>query len=223
MEYALDLSLTPIWITITFWVFAFFSCLGVVGFIGFRWKDGLWGAILIAFNLTFAALIALNYYESLGRTITQSAKVGLFYWDSLVFIIIVMLAFTILNMITNRISRVTVAFPKPVEYAAMPLLLLAVCVFQIGGMTFYLIQIGATAPKPVAGHIDIEKGGTTLDTPARMAAKMASRGALGTFNGAMEFDPDNDFLLRHYKRRCALFDELWKTRNSRFSGSADFL
>jgi len=39
----------------------------------------------------------------------------------------------------------------------------------------------------------------------------------------MEFDPDNDFLLRHYKRRCALFDELWKTRSSRFSGSAEFL
>lgn len=223
MEYALDLSTSPIWITITFWLFVFFSFLGLIGFVGFRWKDGLWGAILVSFNMVFATLIALNYYESLGRTVAQSLPVGLFYWDSLVFILMLLITFGILNMITNRLSRVIVGFPKPVEYVAMPILLLATCVFVIGGATFYIVQIGATAPKPVAGRVDIDNKGMTLDDGVRWAAKTASRGSLSTLSGPTEFDPDNDFLLRHYDRRCALFEELWKTRNSRFSGKAEFL
>ena len=223
MEYALDSSVTPIWIKITFWVFVFFSFLGMVGFVALRWKDGLWGAILITFNLVFAILISLNYYESLAQKIAGSLQVGLFYWDGLMFLMLLMFPFSLLNIITDKLSRVIVAFPKPVEYIVMPFLLLFIAVFLIGGATFYLVQIGATAPKPVAGRVDIDKNGPSLDGAVRWAAKSASRGSLSVLSGPNEFDPDNDFLLRQYKRRCALFDDMWKDRSSRFSGKAEFL
>lgn len=224
MQYALDLSLTPIWIKITFWGFAFFSFLGMIGFIGFRWKDGLWGALLMSFNLLFATLIALNYYEALGKAIVGALPVGLFYWDCLAFIIILMITFAIFNMITNRLSRVIVTFPKPVEYIGLPLLLLCVWFFQFASVTYFVVQICATAPKPIAGSVDIAENGLPFDDKlVRQMAKVASKGSLSTLNGPTEFDPSNDFLMRHYKRRCALFDELWKTGTSQFSGKAEFL
>lgn len=224
MQYALDLSLTPIWIKVTFWLFMLFSFLAMVGFIGFRWKDGLWGAILMTFNLLFGTLIALNYYEALGKLIASKLPVGIFYWDSLAFILIVMISFGIFNMITNKLSRVIVSFPKPVEYIAMPLLLLTVWFLLFSPLTFFVVQICATAPKPVAGTVDIDQPRWPCDDIWIWAmAKSTSRGSLSTFSGPNEFDPNNDFKLRHYKRRCALFDELWKTGNSRFSGKAEFL
>lgn len=224
MQYALDLSLTPIWIKITLGTFGFFALLGPIGFIGFRWKDGLWGAILMSFNLLFATLISMNYFETLGKLISSKLPVGIFYWDSLAFVLILMISFGIFNMITNRLSRVIVSFPKPVEYIAMPLLLLCVWFCLFGSVTYFVVQICATAPEPVAGTVKIEEDGLPFDDKlVRGMAKTASKGSLSALNGPNEFDPNNDFLMRHYKRRCALFDELWKTGNSRFSGKAEFL
>jgi hypothetical protein len=223
MQCALDSSLTPTWITVTFWLFVFFGFLGTLGFIGFRWKDGLWGSLLMSFNLLFATLITVNYYEPLGKMLAGALPIGLFYWDSLVFIILLMITFAIFNMITNKLSRVIVMFPKPVEYVAMPLLLLGVWVFLFGNLTLYLTQITSTAPKPLAGWYDIDKPGIPPDSALRGIMKHASTGSLSTLGDPTEFDPDNDFLLRHYSRRCALLDELWRTGNSRFSGNAEFL
>ena len=223
MEHALDTSNTPTWITIVVILFGFFMTFSLAGFMGFRWKDGLWGAILVAFNLTFAGLITFNYYESLGKMLAGAAPVGLFYWDSLVFIVMIMILYTIFTLITNRISRVIVSFPAPVENAGKALVLLFIWSFQIVTVVLFVVEIGPTAPKPIAGVIDLEKGTTGKDIYLRHAARHSSLGALSTFGGPTAFDPDTDFDLRHYKRRCALFDELYKTRNSRFSGSAEFL
>jgi len=225
MEHALDTSVMPLWIKITFYLFCFFGVLSVAGFVGFRWKDGLWGAILLSFNLTFAGLITFNYYEVLSKMLAAKAPVGLFYWDCLVFILMLYILFGIFNLITNRISRVIVTFPVPVEMAGKGLLLLFIWGFQIVMLVSFLVEIGPTAPKPVAGYVDVSEGGRGAgpDIHLRHAAKFTSLGALSTFGGPTEFDPENDFDLRHYKRRCALFEELWKTRNSRFSGKAEFL
>ena len=224
MQHALDTSNPPTWITIVVGLFAFFSVLGIVGFVGFRWKDGLWGAILVAFNLVFAGLITMNYYEMLAQKLATAAPVGLFYWDCMVFCILILITCSILNMITNRISRVLVMFPQPVEMSAKPLILIATVVLIFAPIVLYVIQIGATAPKPVAGYMDHVKNSPTLiERVLPGAMKWSSTGALSTLNGSTEFDPNNDFLIRHYNRRCALFDELYKTRNSRFSGEAEFL
>ena len=224
MQHALDTSNTPTWITIVVVLTCLFSVLSIVGFVGFRWKDGLWGAILVAFNLAFAGLITMNYYETLALKLAASAKVGLFYWDCLIFCILIMITYSILTLVTDRISRVIVTFPQPVEMSAKPLVLIATVVLMIAPIVLYVIQIGATAPKPIAGYIDLTKNKPTLlEQVLPNAMKMSSTGALSTLNGPTEFDPNNDFLLRHYNRRCALFDELWKTRNSRFSGNVEFL
>ena len=226
MEHALNTSATPLWITITFYLFCIFTVLSIAGFVGFRWKDGLWGAILLSFNLTFAGLITFNYYEGFGKMLAGMAQIGLFYWDSLVFILMLYLLFGIFTLITNRISRVIVTFPVPVENAGKGLLLLLIWV-QIVMLVSYLVEVGPTAPKPVAGCIDISQGGRGPGPDIYLreyAMKKSSRGALSSFGEPTVFDPNNDFDLRHYKRRCALFEELWKTRKSQFTtGKAEFL
>ena len=223
MEHALDTSVMPTWIQVVIALLGLFMTLSVAGFVGFRWKDGLWGAILLSFNLTFAGLITFNYYESLGKMLAGVAPIGLFYWDCLVFILMIIILFTIFNLITNRISRVIVTFPAPVENAGKGLLLLFIWSFQIVTLVLYVVEIGPTAPKPVAGIIDLEKGVVGKDIYLRYAIQYSSRGALSTLGEPTPFDPDNDFDLRHYNRRCALLDELYQNRSSQFSGSAGFL
>jgi len=226
MDHALDTSVTaPTWIRVVVILFAIFSVLSIAGFMGFRWKDGLWGTILVAFNLTFAGLITFNYYEGLGKMLAGMAKIGLFYWDSLVFILMLYLLFGIFTLITNRISRVIVTFPQPVEIGGKCLVLLFVWGFQIFMLVSYVVEIGPTAPKPVAGYIDpfdSNKPGPDRYV-LRWAATKTSRGALSTLGEPTVFDANNDFDLRHYKRRCALFNELWKSGTSQFSGDASFL
>ncbi|MCL2622645.1 MAG: hypothetical protein FWD31_03170 [Planctomycetaceae bacterium] len=224
MEHALDTANTPTWIQIVVVLIGLFSVLSIAGFMGFRWKDGFWGAILLSFNLTFAGLITFNYYEGLGKMVAGMAPIGLYYWDSLVFILMLYLLFGIFTLITNRISRVIVTFPVPVENAGKGLLLLFIWSFQIVTLVIYLVEIGPTAPKPIAGIIDYDKEVYGKDIYLRDAIRFTSLGALSTFGEPTEFDPDNNFDLRHYKRRCALFDELWKTRKSQFTGTKpDFL
>ena len=224
MGHALDTSSSaPTWVMVVLGLSGFFTLLTVVGFVGFRWKDGLWGAILVAFNLAFAGMITLNYYEMLGQMLASAAPIGLFYWDCLVFCIMIMVIYMILTTITNRISRVIVTFPQPVELSAKPLLLIAIMVLMFIPIVHYFIIIGATAPKPVAGYIDVESSEMILEKVLPQAMRYASSGALSTLDGGNEFDPNNEFLLRHYKRRCALLDELYKSRSSQFSGSASFL
>ena len=224
MDHALDTSVAaPTWIQVVTALLGLFMLLSVAGFVGSRWKDGLWGAILVTFNLTFAGLITFNYYEGLGKILAGMAKIGIFYWDSLVFILMLYLLFGIFTLITNRISRVIVTFPTAVEIGGKCLVLLFIWSFQIFMFVIYVVEIGPTAPKPVAGIIDFEKKVYGRDIYLRYAAKFSSQGALCTLGEPTEFDPDNDFDLRHYKRRCALFNELWKSGSSQFSDDASFL
>jgi len=223
MDHALDITVTPTWITVVKSLFAIFAILSIAGFVGFRWKDGLWGTILVVFNLTFAGLVTFNYYEGLGKMLAGMAKIGLFYWDCLVFILMLYLLFGIFTLITNRISRVIVTFPQPVEIGGKCLVLLFIWGFQIFLLVSFLVEIGPTAPKPAAGYVDLDRGKPGPDIYLRKAATMSSQGALSTLGEPTAFDPDNDFDLRHYKRRCALFNELWKNGSSQFSGDASFL
>jgi len=222
MGHALDISATaPTWVRVVVLLLAIFAVLSIAGLVGTRWKDGLWGAILVAFNLTFAGLITFNYYEGLGKMLAGMAKIGLFYWDSLVFILMLYLLFGIFTLITNRISRVIVTFPQPVEIGGKCLVLLFVWC-QVLLLVAYVVEIGPTAPKPVAGYIDPVNEKPGPDIYLRKAVYQSSHGALSTLGEPTDF-PYADFDERHYKRRCALFNELWKSGKSQFSGEASFL
>lgn len=224
MEHALDTTVAPpTWVAVTFVLVMVFSFLAMIGFIAYRWKDGLWGAILVSFNLTFAGLITFNYYEGLGQIIAGVAPIGLFYWDSLVFILMFYILFGIFTLITNRISRVIVTFPFALEVGGKLLLLLSVWCFQVFMLISFMVEIGPTAPRPVAGAVDLTAGREGPDLILRHAMSYSSRGALSTLGEPTEFDPENDFDLRHYQRRCALFNLLWETGYSQFSGDAGFL
>ncbi|MDR1385442.1 MAG: hypothetical protein LBJ67_16580 [Planctomycetaceae bacterium] len=223
MEHALDPTIANPYITGTLVLFSIFALLAMIGFIAWRWNDGLWGAILLSFNLAFSSIIAINFYEPIGKAIASAAPVGLFYWDSLTFVLLVLISFIVFSLITDRLSRVIVKFPNWAEMIVKPIYLLVIWGILVVPLIYFVIQIGPTAPKPLGGNIDFEQGTATVDSIIRRSAKISSTGALSPLTGTNGFDPDNDFLVREYKRRCALFSILWKTGISRNGEKADFL
>ncbi|MDR1492862.1 MAG: hypothetical protein LBT05_09090 [Planctomycetaceae bacterium] len=224
MEHALDTTVANPYVLGTILLFLIFNLLATIGFVAWRWGDGLWGTILLSFNLVFSTLLALNFYEPIGKAIASSVPIGLFYWDSLVYILLLLITFIIFTLITDKLSRVMVKFPNWVEIVVKPIYLLLVWGTLIISSVFFVLQIGPTAPKPFGGRIDIERSNRLSgDVYIRTFAKISSSGALSPLTGVNEFDPDNDFLVRHYRRRCALFSILWKTGSSRNGEKADFL
>jgi hypothetical protein len=223
MEHALDPSVTNYYITGTVALFGFFSFLAMLGFLAWRWSDGFWGAILLSFNMAFATIIAINFYEPIGKAIASAVPVGLFYWDSLIFILLFLITLTIFTIITDKLSRVIVKFPDWVEMGVKPVFLLFIWFAQIMAVVCFVIQIGPTAPKPIGGMVDYEAGRNVADRFLRDSAQISSAGALCPLTGVNKFDSGSDFLVREYKRRCALLKILWETGSSRNGEKADFL
>lgn len=90
---------------------------------------------------------------------------GLFYWDGVAFVALFLLVLLILNLITDRISRVTVTFPEAIEMTAKPILLWEIFALQMIPVVFFLMQVGPFAPKPLMGSIDIERSPSVSNTP----------------------------------------------------------
>jgi len=82
---------------------------------GLRLREGLWSNMICCANITFASLIAFNYYEPIAGLIVDAWAGGLFFYDYLVFWLLFSLVFYIINFVTNKISQIKVQFPKIVE------------------------------------------------------------------------------------------------------------
>jgi hypothetical protein len=79
--------------------------------------SGLWGNLLMAFNVLLAALIATNYFEPFAGWLDDQMKSYTFFWDFLAMWGIFALSVVLLRAITDTLSRVKVRFKKPIEMA----------------------------------------------------------------------------------------------------------
>jgi hypothetical protein len=79
--------------------------------------SGLWGNLIMIFNVLIAALIATNYFEPLAAWLDEQMPSYTFFWDFLAMWGIFALAVIVLRAITDTLSRVKVRFKKPVEVA----------------------------------------------------------------------------------------------------------
>jgi hypothetical protein len=79
--------------------------------------SGLWGNLIMIFNVILGGLIATNYFEPLAVWLDEQAPSYTFFWDFLAMWGIFALSVVVLRAITDILSRVKVRFKKPVELA----------------------------------------------------------------------------------------------------------
>ena|SRR5688572_17322234 len=77
--------------------------------------SGLWGNLIMVFNVLLAALIATNYFEPLAGWLDGQMPSYTFLVDFIAMWLIFSLSIVVLRAITDTLSRVKVRFKKPVE------------------------------------------------------------------------------------------------------------
>jgi hypothetical protein len=77
--------------------------------------SGLWGNLIMIFNVMVAALIATSYFEPLAGFLEEQMPSYKFFVDFLAMWAIFALSAIVLRTITDSLSQVKVRFKKPVE------------------------------------------------------------------------------------------------------------
>ncbi|MHB8899024.1 MAG: CvpA family protein [Thermoguttaceae bacterium] len=72
--------------------------------------EGMWSNAIRFINVVFAALLATNFWEPTAKLLEGAMKGGSYWWDFVSLWVLFALFVTLLQMATNRISRVKVRF-----------------------------------------------------------------------------------------------------------------
>jgi hypothetical protein len=120
--------------------------LGIWG--GVTWavaSQGMWGAALMLFNVLFAGLVAMNFFESVANLMASIFGAGGNYWyDLLSIMLIFIVVVLLLRMVTDNISPRLVRFSLPLDQAGRWVLAL-----WTGWLTIGLLATAVhTAPLP---------------------------------------------------------------------------
>jgi hypothetical protein len=79
--------------------------------------SGLWGNLVMIFNVILAGLIATSYFEPLARWLDNQMPSYTYLWDFIAIWAIFAISAGLLRAVTDTLSRVKVRFKKPVELA----------------------------------------------------------------------------------------------------------
>ena len=72
--------------------------------------EGMWSNAIRFINVVFAALLATNFWEPTARLLEKMNKGGSYWWDFVALWVLFAVIVTLLQTITNTISRVNVRF-----------------------------------------------------------------------------------------------------------------
>jgi hypothetical protein len=180
------------------------------------WFQGLWSNAIIIVNMTFAGLIATNFYEPLSDLFESFDRSFVYLVDLVSFWLIFAISYGILRLITDKLSKTKIEFAMPVEMAGRTILSiwagwLFVC------LTAFSIQFSPVGAEPMGSLSDPDSKSFLFLSPEKQWISFAnwrSRGALsrGIFNDALisdddrtwkaqVFDSKGQFLNRHHQRR----------------------
>lgn len=87
----------------------------LLAIVGFRKSEGMWGNIISTINVTFAILVAVNYWEPLANFLANQWVGALYVVDYFSIWLIFIITLAALEEISMRLSRVKVKFPEQVE------------------------------------------------------------------------------------------------------------
>lgn len=180
------------------------------------WFQGFWSNMINVVNMTFAGLIATNYYEPVSEMM-ESIDRGLVYvYDIFAFWLLFMFAYGMLRLHTDSFSKTKLEFAFPVEMAGRSIMA-AWCGWLFVCLSAFSIQFAPVAAAPLGAWDTPQSKAFLFVHPDRLwlsFVKRCSRGSLsrGVFkpelidprdaaSKAQVFDSKNEFLTRHYHRR----------------------
>ncbi|MGL6195238.1 MAG: hypothetical protein ACRC2T_10505 [Thermoguttaceae bacterium] len=182
--------------------------------LGLRLNEGLWGNTICLCNITFASLIAANYFELVSGLLVDAYVKGLFFYDFFSFWVIFALVYFILNFLTNRLSRIKVHFPPVVEQAGNGVVLLAVFLNFACAVGFSL----PTAP------FAPDEGGWTSWTAGTEGlgyrVRVLSHCSLVPFTGENEWPGADEYVADHTGKRWALMSNALEKKAFMYDGAA---
>jgi len=80
-------------------------------------SEGLWGAALMTFNVLFAGLISLNFYEPLAALIAENVGFLSGFADTLSLLLLFAIGLIGMRIGTEMLAPAMVRFPGPVYFA----------------------------------------------------------------------------------------------------------
>ena len=172
--------------------------------------EGLWGNAITFFNVVTAALLSMNYFEPVAGLIEEQVGSLKYFADFIAIWVLFIVAYLIMKLICERVSRVKVRFRKPVETVGG--LLFAALVGWI--MVSFSLTTFHTAPVEVnsfGGGFQkepLDKMFLGMAAPDRSwlafiynSSKGGSLDRFGQDDEASNFDPRADFIYRYRLRR----------------------
>ncbi len=99
-------------------------------------SEGLWGAALMFFNVVFAAMIALNFYEPLAALLDKTG-INWGFSDTLCLLVLFGVSVVVLRLVTESLAPAMVRFPLPIYHAGRLIFGLAAA-----AVTFAVLLLG---------------------------------------------------------------------------------
>ena len=181
---------------------------------GLRLQEGFWGNTVCFSNITFASLIAFNYFEPIAGLLVDAYVGGLYFYDFLCFWLLFSLVYYILNTVTNGLSKIKVHFPKVVEQVGNGVLLFAVF-FNFVSIIFFTLPMAPFLPADDAVQTEADRS----EFFGRKA-RILSLGSLSAFTGEKEWIHPEVYARMHTDKRWMLVSTAIEKQTMLYEGTA---
>lgn len=177
-----------------------FAIAAPLSILALRLREGFWGNLICYCNITFAGLIAFNYFELLGALIADAWVGGIFFMDFLMFWLLFAISYFILNFMTNRLSRYKVHFQKTVEQVGNGVMLFALV------MNFFALVAFSYPVSPMKPDEQERVASVARLTEAHgKRCRVLSTGSLAAFSGTKEWGNPNDYVEANNNKRWLMY------------------
>ncbi len=195
-----------------FVLFIIFTCAIPLSIVSMRFREGFWGNTICVCNISFASLLALNYFEPLAGILASLWINGLFFYDFAAYWLIFSLCYLIFDSVTRQLSHIKVHFPKYVEMIGNGLAMLMIFSYFSAAILFSY----PTAPlKP--SEDAVAKEAPFTETLGRRA-RILSMGPLSSFLGTREWTASEDYVGDHVAKRWLVYNQAMKDHTFMYSG-----
>jgi len=176
--------------------------------------EGMWSNAIRFMNVVFAALLATNFWEPTARLLESAMKGGSYWWDIVSLWLLFALFVTILETVTNTISRVKVRFLAIVNKAGGIVFacLTAGVLVCFANFTLHTAPLAETAFR---GSFP-SKSSISPDRQWVRFVTLVSGGSMSKFGTSNRFD-GGKFSTSYAERRRALQEQVEGDKG--FSGS----
>jgi len=192
-------------------VYIYIAAVSLLCVLAFCRKDGLWGALIKMFNVFFATMITLTFFQPLANMLDNMVSKISYYNDMLAFFIIFVLCLVIFTFASKFISKVNPPIPNMLNLIGSIVILL---IMGIGLFAFPINIFMRTLPESPAASLECTypKFLTMLD--------YVSGNSLKPMTAAPNHFSADRFANQQNFRNIAVYSELETSGKCNFDGSS---